>query len=107
MTAARSLPVFSIVFIVAYGVLSLTQRPLFWYYPFQGRLSFHKLPLHNAMQWYGWLASALIIAIVVTAVFALIPPATTDRFSWNWAWIVPLAAVLVAFYIVITGWWLS
>ena len=55
---------------------------------------------------YG-LMVALIAAVIVTALYALIPRNVTEKISWSWSWVVPIGTAVFALYIVITGWWLK
>lgn len=109
MNVPRLIPIFSLTFIVAYQIDDYFNAPLFKYYPDLARFSFGRIPSgHNAIGWYGWMAIALIVAVIVTGLYALIPQTVTDRISWDRAWIlVPICVVLFAFYIVVTGWWIS
>jgi len=103
----RLIPVFSLTFVVAYQLFDFFQVPFVRYYPSIGRFSFVRLAVGNAIQWYGWMINGLIVALIVTALFALVPRSVTARFTWDWSWIVPLATMGLALYVVITSWWLS
>jgi hypothetical protein len=109
MSVTRLIPIFSLTFIVAYQIDDYFNFPLFKYYPDLARFSFGRIPSgHNAIGWYGWMAVALIVAIVVTAVYAIVPRTVTDKISWDKAAVfVPICIVLFALYIVVTGWWIT
>lgn len=108
MKTARLIPVFSLTFIVAYQIFDYFNVTLIRYYPDIGRFSFGRIPgAHNAIGWFGWMGWALVVALAVSGVYALLPRPLTDRVSWGWAWIVPIAVACFALYIVVVGWWLS
>lgn len=104
----RLIPVFSLSFMIGYQVDDYLNAPLIKYYPNLGVFAWAwtKVPNgHNTIGWYGWIAWGLIAAVVVTALYALIPRRLTERISWKWAWIVPIATAAFALYIVVTNWW--
>jgi len=108
MNLTRLIPVFSLTFIAAYQVDDFLNAPLIRYYPDAARWSFGQIKgLHNTIGWFGWMLAGLLAAIVVTAIFALIPQRITERIRWNWVWIVPVMTVLFALYIVVVGWWIT
>jgi hypothetical protein len=108
MNVTRLIPVFSLTYIVAYQMFDYFNNPLIRYYPNLGRFSFgHIAAGKDTIGWYGWMAWALIVALVVTAIYAALPRTLTDRITWRWVWVVPICVAFFALYIVITGWWLS
>jgi hypothetical protein len=105
----RFIPIFSLAFMVGYQVDDYLNAPLIKYYPNLGRFSVGWVSVpggHNTIGWFGWICWGLITAIVVTALYALIPRRATDKITWNWAWVVPVCMAIFAFYIVVTNWWL-
>jgi hypothetical protein len=105
----RLIPVFSLTFMIGYQIDDWINQPLIKYYPNLGTFSWGwvKVPTgHNTIGWFGWIAWGLIAAVVVTALYALIPRSVTDKISWSWSWAVPILTACLALYIVITNWWL-
>jgi hypothetical protein len=90
--------VFTLVFGVGYGVAVYMNYPLFRYYPLVSRYSFHDLvdrSLGPAMSWYGWIATAAIPAVLLTAA---IPKRLGDRIPAAVFWFVPIAMLLAGWY---------
>jgi len=101
-----SAPVFSLTFGLSYAVAVYGNYPLFRFYPLVGRFAFHDLAtlsLGPAMTWYGWIATAVIAAGIITAI---VPKGISDRLPAAAFWIVPLAMLAAAFYRE-RGWFLS
>jgi len=102
MTPPRSFPVFSVVFAavfsVAYIVAAEANYPLFTYHPAIGEfgLGFQKPKDGPAMLWYGWIATATIVAFVAGVLACWLPESLTRRLWSGWAWVAPLA-VMAAF----------
>lgn len=104
----RLIPVFSLSFMLGYQIDDYLNLPLIKYYPNLGVFSWGWIPVrggHNTIGWFGWLLAGLVTAIVVTALYALLPRRWTDKMSWSWAWAVALATAAFALYIVATSWW--
>jgi hypothetical protein len=76
---------------------------LFKYYPTINVWTFTRNPAGNAMQWYGWLASAFIFAMIVSALYALLPPRFSAARLLDYAWITPVVMLLFSLYIVYAG----
>ena len=79
MTVARPFPVFAIVFAVVYAVayvIAVEQNfALFTYHPALEEFGFLVEPPKEgpAMYWYGWMATAGIIALVAGIIACLVP----------------------------------
>jgi hypothetical protein len=104
---SRLFPVFSFAFVFAYPLTDWFNLALIKYYPTIGIWSFTKNKAGNAMQWYGWLLSALIFAIVVSAIYAALPPRFSAARLLDYAWITPVVMILFSLYSVYMGWWVS
>jgi hypothetical protein len=96
---------FSLSFGVIYQLCVFFNFSAFKYYPSIGRLSLVRLPAGNAIQWYGWLTYALIGALIVTAIASMIPSRPSKALTW--LWIVPVAVMVFAVYIVTEAWWIT
>ena len=89
---------FSLAFAVAYVVAVTVNLPLFRYYPLVGRFSLTDLAVRTlgpAMSWYGWIASAGLVAGVASAIV----PRRWDEKLWpGLFWLGPVAMLLAGFY---------
>src|ERR1700722_2257710 len=104
----RLIPVFSLAFMIGYQIDDWLNLPLIKYYPNLGTFSWGwvKVPAgHNTIGWFGWICWGLIAAVVVTALYALIPRRVTDRISWSWSWVIPIVTACFALYLVIARKW--
>jgi hypothetical protein len=111
MTMPRSFPVFAIVFAVAYAVayaISVRNNyALFTYHPALNEFGagVEKPKDGPAMYWYGWMATAGIVASVAGLVACYLPQRLTSRLWSGWSWAVPLA-VIVFFAYLLRGYFL-
>ena len=55
--------------------------------------------LAPAMYWYGWTATAALGALVSGLVAATLPDRWTSCLWSGWAWVIPLAAMMVCSYL--------
>jgi hypothetical protein len=107
----RSFPVFAIVFAVAYAVayaISVRNNyALFTYHPALNEFGagVEKPKDGPAMYWYGWMATAGIVASVAGLVACYLPQRLTSRLWSGWSWAVPLA-VIVFFAYLLRGYFL-
>lgn len=96
-----SLPWFTVAFSLSYIVIFALDMTLFLYYPVIGEL--HVKPLVGAaagpaMHWYGLVASAAIVGLVVSVI---------GRDRWipqtlgAWLWIAPASAMVVSVYLLL------
>jgi hypothetical protein len=93
-----SVRAFTLVFGLGYAVAVYGNYPLFRYYPLVPRFSLHDLAdtsLGPAMSWYGWIATAAVLAVIVTAV---IPKRIGDRIPAAVFWIVTIIMLAAAWY---------
>lgn len=98
MSGLLSARVFSLVFGVVYTITITGNYPLFRYYPAVGRFSWTDLAdksLGPAMSWFGWMAWAFVIAVVLAAI---VPRKLADRIPAGVFWLVPLAIFAGGFY---------
>ena len=105
MTTARSFPVFAIVFAVTYAVayvIAVEQNyALFTYHPAIEEFGFLVEPPREgpAMYWYGWIATAGIVALVAGVIACLVPEQMAKRLWSGWSWAVPVAAMFAFGYL--------
>lgn len=96
MSIARVTPIFSAAFALVYVVAVEFNLAAITYHPKTGSWGLGTQPAANGptMHWYGWLITATVGAVIVSA---LALPVTRDREPPVWiGWAVPLA-VMVAF----------
>jgi len=98
-------PVFAIVFAVVYTVAYLIAMEknyaLFTYHPAleEFGLLVERPKEGPAMYWYGWMATAGIVALVAGLVACFVPERVTKRLWSGWSWAVPVAVMFVLGYL--------
>lgn len=111
MKIARAFPVFSAVFVLVYALgISLNNTFLF-FYPKIGVWHWGRIPkgtpgIGIASQWYGWIGTALVVALVAAAVYLVIPVLARLRIWSGLAWVIPFAMWLVAINVIVHLYWL-
>jgi hypothetical protein len=100
MSIARITPVFSAAFALIYVVAVELNLAAVTYHPRTGAWGLWAEPAtapnSPAMHWYGWLITATVGAIAVSA---LVLPLVRDRAPPAWiGWAVPLAVMLAFLY---------
>jgi hypothetical protein len=90
----------SCVFAIAFALIYMPTMNLNWslatYHPRLGTWQWGAAPPINgpAMYWYGFVFTAALGALVVTAIAALIPEKVMARVPWpSLTWLVPLCAM--------------
>jgi hypothetical protein len=95
MKQSRFAPgVFMIAFCCTYAVAFWANRPLFLYYPLHSQFTWGPQPLQGvgpAMAWYGLLADAGIVALVLAV---CLPQRLSDALL-RYLWIFPAGAMLI------------
>ena len=90
--------VFTLVFGLGYTAAIFGDFPMFRYYPLTGQFSLHDLTdpaLGPAMTWYGWIATAAVLATIIAAI---IPKRFGDLLPAAVIWIVPIVMIAAAWY---------
>jgi hypothetical protein len=102
------LVVFSLTATVVYVLCDLLGFPLFTYHPATGRLEWGQtLPRRNegpVMYWYGWVVTTAIVSTVVAFLATLLPESLTRRIPLVALWLLPLIAVPIMFYTLMSFW---
>jgi hypothetical protein len=100
--------VFSLAATVVYVLCDLLGYPLFTYHPATGRLEWGLQPPRRnegpVMYWYGWLATTAIVSTVVAALATLLPENMTRKIPLLLLWLLPLLAVPIMFYTLMSFW---
>jgi hypothetical protein len=88
-----SVEIFSMLFGIVYLTCFYMDWAPFRYYPDARTFHLTITPQDGpAILWYGWVAAA---ALVSAAAAAVVPNRLAERMPSGWAWIVPLAIVLL------------
>ena len=100
--------VFSLTATVVYVLCDLLGFPLFTYHPATGRLEWgYALPRRNegpVMYWYGWVVTTAIVSSVVALLATFLPENVTRRIPLFILWLLPVLAVPVMFYTLMSFW---
>ena len=100
MKLARLFPVFSASFAVIYAPAVYYNWALVTYQPAMNEWDFGAVTkLGPPMYWYGFVATAVIGACIVTAIAALLPDAAARRLWPGLTWLLPVAALIFIAYI--------
>jgi hypothetical protein len=100
--------VFSLTATVIYVLSDLLGLPVFTYHPATGRLEWgYALPRRNegpVMYWYGWILTTLIGATVAGLLATWLPENVTRRIPLAVLWVLPVLAVPIMFYTLMSFW---
>jgi hypothetical protein len=104
--AERLAAIFAIAFAIIYAPTMNYNWTMATYHPIQGIWQFGRAPPLSggspAMYWYGFVFTAALGGLVVTALAALIPDHLMDRVPWrSLTWIVPLCAIIYVAYVLL------
>jgi hypothetical protein len=104
--AERLAAVFGIAFALIYAPTMNYNWTLATYHPIQGIWQWGAVPPLSggspAMYWYGFVFTAALGALVVTAITALVPDKLMDRVPWrSLAWLVPIVAIIYIGYVLL------
>jgi hypothetical protein len=90
---------FMIAYCCVYIFVLAMNLPLFMYYPLHGDFAWGWQGLKGAgpaMAWYGLMANAAIVAVVVAV---CVPNRLPDRALRNCLWLVPVAAIVACTFL--------
>jgi hypothetical protein len=93
-----STPGFLIGFCVAYAVVFARNLPLFFYYPQTGAFGWGPVAAKGVgpgMAWYGLVAGATLVALVV----AFITPRRVEQALSGYIWLFPLALMALSTFL--------
>jgi hypothetical protein len=99
---------FSLAATVIYVLCDLLDLPLFTYHPATGRLEWgYTLPRRNegpVMYWYGWVMTTAFASTVVAFLATFLPESVTRRMPLFALWLLPIIAVPIMFYTLMSFW---
>ncbi len=105
MTASRSFHscavVFTVVYSVSYLIAVQNNYALFTYHPALEEFGPLVQPPRDgpAMYWYGWIATAAIVAFAAATLWLDSCPNGSRQRLWSgWSWAVPIASMVVFSY---------
>jgi hypothetical protein len=100
--------VFSLTATVVYVLCDLLGFPLFTYHPATGRLEWGLTPPRRnegpVMYWYGWLVTTAIASSIVALLATFLPENITRRIPLFLLWVLPLLAVPIMAYTLMSFW---
>ncbi len=105
MTPPRSFSVFAVVFAAVYAVTYVVavenNYALFTYHPALVEFDVWTQPAKDgpAMYWYGWMATAGVVASIAGFIACYLPERLTKLLWSGWSWAVPLGAMFAFGYI--------
>ena len=104
--AERLAAVFAIAFAIIYAPTMDLNWTLATYHPLQGVWEWLKAPPKGggspAMYWYGFVFTAALGALVVTALAALIPDKLMERVPWaTLTWVAALGSIAYIGYVLL------
>jgi len=97
MNRLRPAPgIFMLAYSVAYAFVFFKDWPLFRYYPLHGDFNWgprSQTGVGPAMAWYGLMASAFIVALLVSL---CVPDRVLNRNLYRYLWTTPLLAMVIS-----------
>jgi hypothetical protein len=93
--------VFSVIYAVAYVIAVENNYALFTYHPALGEFGWWvESPKDGpAMYWYGWMATAGIVAFGAAAIARFFSERTAQRLWSGLSWAVPVAVMVIFSYL--------
>jgi hypothetical protein len=104
--AERLAAIFAIAFAIIYAPTMDYNWTLATYHPIQRIWQFGRAPPLSggspAMYWYGFVFTAALGALAVTALAAFMPDKPMDRVPWrSLTWLVPIGAIVYFAYVLL------
>lgn len=108
MRIDRAFPAFSASFAVLYLVSMYYNLALITYHPALKQIDWLVAPPKTgpAMYWYGWLLTAAVGSIAISALVTALPDRWLARFWPGLSWAIPLT-VLLFFVYLLRGWFIA
>ena len=105
MKLPRSFPfltvLFAVVYTIAYVIAVWKNYALFTYHPAINEITLGvRKPFDGpAMYWYGWMATAGVVAFGACLIACLVPERVASRLWSGWSWVIPLCVLFVLAYL--------
>ena len=89
--------VYAIVHPVMYMISVVWQLPLFTFHPATNRIVWGYEAARSGegpnMTWYGWIATTIIVGVIVGIVATRLPESMTKKIPLSLVWLLPMLAV--------------
>jgi hypothetical protein len=100
--------VFAITSTIVYVLSDLLGWALFTIHPATGRFEWGQMPPRRGegpvMYWYGWVVTTAIISTVVAFLATFLPESVTRRIPLFLLWLLPVLAVPIMFWTLMSFW---
>ena len=100
--------VYSIIHPVMYMVSVVWQLPLFTFHPATNRIVWGYEAARSGegpnMTWYGWIATTVIVGVIVGLVATRLPDSMTNKIPLTLVWLLPILAIPVVVYTLMPFW---
>jgi hypothetical protein len=93
---------------VMYVICVLLNLPLFTFHPATNRFAWGWEAARSgegpAMYWYGWVATVLIVGLIVGIVATMLPASVTRKIPLALVWLLPMLAIPIMAYTLMPFW---
>ena len=100
--------VYSVIHPVVYMVSVVWQLPLFTFHPATNRIVWGYEAARSGegpnMTWYGWIATTVIVGVIVGLVATRLPDSMTNKIPLTLVWLLPILAIPVVVYTLMPFW---
>jgi hypothetical protein len=100
--------VYAIVHPVMYMISVVWQLPLFTFHPATNRIVWGYEAARSGegpnMTWYGWIATTVIVGVIVGLVATRLPDTMTKKIPLTLVWLLPILAIPVVVYTLMPFW---
>jgi hypothetical protein len=100
--------VYSVIHPVMYMVSVVWQLPLFTFHPATNRIVWGYEAARSGegpnMTWYGWIATTVIVGVIVGLVATRLPDSMTNKIPLTLVWLLPILAIPVVVYTLMPFW---
>jgi hypothetical protein len=100
--------VYAIVHPVMYMISVVWQLPLFTFHPATNRIVWGYEAARSGegpnMTWYGWIATTIIVGVIVGIVATRLPESMTKKIPLSLVWLLPILAIPVVVYTLMSFW---
>ncbi|MGZ3282588.1 MAG: hypothetical protein ACXU9A_08025 [Xanthobacteraceae bacterium] len=93
---------------VMYVICVLLNLPLFTFHPATNRFAWGWEAARSgegpAMYWYGWVATVLIVGLIIGIVATMLPASVTRKIPLALVWLLPMLAIPIMAYTLMPFW---